>query len=97
LTSGSARPDLAAHTTVSGSYRLGSNWNVDPRLTFATDTSGSSVAAVYFGQFGGPLGARPADPNLDMLPAGDCDCHVAIVALESDSKVPGTGWLSPYS
>ena len=55
LTSGSARPDLAAHTTVSGSDRLGSNWNVDPRLTFATDTSGSSVAAVSnFGQFGGP-------------------------------------------
>jgi hypothetical protein len=31
---------------VSGSDRLGSNWNVDPRLTFVTDTSGSSVAAV---------------------------------------------------
>jgi len=57
----------------------------------------SVVTQGNFGRFGGPLGARPADPNLDMLPAGDCDCHVAIVALESDSKVPGTGWLSPYS
>src|ERR1700738_1920037 len=28
------------------SDRLGSNWNVDPRLTFASDTFGSSVAAV---------------------------------------------------
>ena len=34
------------HTTVSGSDRLGWNWNVDPPLTFAIDTSGSSVVAV---------------------------------------------------
>jgi hypothetical protein len=83
---------------VSGSDRLGSNWNVDPRLTFATDTSGSSVAAVSISASSAVHSVLvPADPNLDMLPAGDCDCHVAIVALESDSKVPGTGWLSPYS
>src|SRR5262249_26070061 len=34
------------HTTVSGSERLGSNWNDAPRLTLATDTSGSSAAGV---------------------------------------------------
>lgn len=33
-----------AHFTVNGSERLGSNWKTDPRLTLATNTSGSSLA-----------------------------------------------------